>query len=123
MKNQIKPKRKHKFKFLSIVMLLVLCISLAFNNEQSVQVCHALASWTPSGGFQPGISATLPDYGNGLIDVPVVTVPHISVVSPNADGSLRAYNTLKVKNDKIDTSYGGWKHASFVEYFVHSIDQ
>ena len=118
MKNQIKPKRKHKFKFLSIVMLLVLCISLAFNNEQSVQVCHALASWTPSGGFQPGISATLPDYGNGLIDVPVVTVPHISVVSPNADGSLRAYNTLKVKNDKIDTSYGGWKHASFVEYFV-----
>jgi len=91
MKNTIKPKRKRKFKFLSVMILLVLCLSIIFNNQGTVQVCHALASWTPSGGFQPGISATLPDYGNGLIDVPVVTVPHISVVSPNADGSLRAY--------------------------------
>jgi len=118
MKNTIKPKRKRKFKFLSVMILLVLCLSIIFNNQGTVQVCHALASWTPSGGFQPGISATLPDYGNGLIDVPVVTVPHISVVSPNADGSLRAYESLKVENDKADTSYGGWKHASFVEYFV-----
>ena len=55
-----KTKRKLKYKFWTAFVLLILCFSIVFNNKETVTVCHALASWTPSGGFQPGISATLP---------------------------------------------------------------
>ena len=55
-----KPKRKLKHKFWTAFVLLILCFSIIFNNNETVTVCHALASWTPGGGFQPGISATIP---------------------------------------------------------------
>lgn len=35
---------------------------------------------------------------------------------PNADGSLNSYKSLYVINDKFNTTYKGWKHASFVRY-------
>lgn len=112
-----KSKRKLKHKILSVFVLLILCLSLALNNRATVQVCHALASWTPSGGFQPGISATLPatpvpDLGGGTIIV--TPMPYIPSVNT---GTLQAYDQLTVVNDKKDTKYGDWHHAQFVDCF------
>ncbi|MDD2565094.1 MAG: hypothetical protein PHU27_12845, partial [Salinivirgaceae bacterium] len=96
-------------------VLLILCISIILSSKGTVEVCHALASWNPITGFQPGISV---DIGGGSPFLPVVPNPSYSdLIYTNPDGSLRAFSSLKVKNDKINTNYGGWKHAAFVEYF------
>src|SRR5574344_2352419 len=104
---KIKTKHKSKYRFLYAFVLLFLCFSIVFNNQGTVQVCHALASWTPNGGFQPGISATLP--GDNITPIITPTVPYIPSLSDsmNADGSLKAYSALRVKNDKISTDYSG----------------
>ncbi|MDD2564177.1 MAG: hypothetical protein PHU27_08190 [Salinivirgaceae bacterium] len=75
-----------------------------------------MASWNPITGFQPGISA---DIGGGTGLDPIFTNPNYpDLIYTNSDGSLRAFDTLTVKNDKINTTYGGWEHASFVEHFT-----
>ena len=108
-------KPKNKNMFLKFSLLLLLCFSLFFNNKGTVDVCHALASWNPITGFQPGISV---DIGDGMPATPSLPNTNYSdIIYTNSDGSLRAFTSLKVKNDKINTSYGGWKHAAFVEYF------
>lgn len=112
-----KHKKKLKHKFLTVFVLLMLCFSIIFSNSQTVEVCHALASWSPNGGFQPGISPygpwdnvpQLPDSGTGGIT--------IKPPATNTDGSLKAYSQLKVINDKKNTKYGGWHHAQFVDCF------
>ena len=110
-----KQKPKHKNMFIRLSLLLVLCLTLLLNNKGTVEVCHALASWNPITGFQPGISV---DIGGGSPILPVITNPSYSdLIYSNSDGSLRAFSSLKVRNDKINTNYGGWKHAAFVEHF------
>ena len=112
-----KHKKKLKHKFLTVFVLLMLCFSIIFSNSQTVAVCHALASWSPNGGFQPGISPygpwdnvpQFPDSGTGGIT--------IKPPATNTDGSLKAYSQLKVINDKKNTKYGGWHHAQFVDCF------
>jgi len=107
---------KSKNKFLFIATLLILCFSILLNTKGTIEVCYALASWNPITGFQPGISVDI----GGNVSVPDITItnPNTNIIFTNSDGSLKAYTELKVRNDKIDTVYGGWKHASFVEYFT-----
>ena len=40
----------------------------------------------------------------------------VSKSTPYANGALRSYSELYVVNDKFNTNYNGWKHASFVKY-------
>ena len=101
MTKQTKP--KHKNMFLTLSLLLVLCLTLLLNNKGTVEVCHALASWNPITGFQPGISV---DIGGGSPILPVIPNPSYSdLIYSNPDGSLRAFSSLKVRNDKI-SGYG-----------------
>jgi len=115
MKKQTKIKNN---RFFQLSILLILCLTIFLSGKGTIEVCHALASWNPITGFEPGISV---DIGGGG-GTPIINNPDYSDLiytgtSANSDGSLRAYDNLKVKNDKISASYGGWKHASFVEYF------
>jgi len=102
-------------KVLNIVLLLMLCFAFMLNNPNTIGVCHALASWTPITGFQPGIGV---DIGGSTGFDPIITNPNIGdLIYANSDNSLKAYDSLTVRNSKLNTEYGGWKYASFVEYF------
>lgn len=84
-------------------------------------------------GSDPPIASTLPATGGGgpIIATPMPAIiggsypingsstndGNIYIQSLYPDGILSAYEDLTVVNDKKNTNYGGWKHASFVEYF------
>lgn len=102
-------------KVLNIVVLFMLCFAFMLNNPNTIEVCHALASWNPITGFQPGIGV---DIGGSTGFDPIIINPNIGdLIYANSDNSLKAYDSLTVRNSKINTEYGGWKYASFVEYF------
>ena len=77
-------------------------------------------------GSNPPIVSTMPAIvgdDSGMVS----TMPHITVGSSSSgnlyiqskypEGQLNAYSDLTVVNHTKDTTYGGWKYASFVDYF------
>ena len=115
-----KTKRKPKYKFWTVFVLLILCFSIVFNNKETVTVCHALASWTPSGGFQPGISATLPgDNINPFPDTIIGgAISGVTDITADPNGKIYARDSLKVENEAKSREWGGDKYLNFVSYFT-----
>ena len=115
-----KTKRKPKYKFWTAFVLLILCFSIVFNNKETVTVCHALASWTPGGGFQPGISATLP--GTTIPDtitvtpLPFVTSGADSDINEDTTGRIYARDYLLVENTAKNSKWGDYKYLSYIDY-------
>lgn len=115
-----KTKRKLKYKFWTAFVLLILCFSIVFNNKETVTVCHALASWTPSGGFQPGISATLP--GTTIPDnITVTPLPFVksgadSDINEDTTGRIYARDYLLVENTAKNSKWGDYKYLSYIDY-------
>ena len=115
-----KTKRKPKYKFWTAFVLLILCFSIVFNNKETVTVCHALASWTPSGGFQPGISATLP--GTTIPDnITVTPLPFVksgadSDINEDTTGRIYARDYLLVENTAKNSKWGDYKYLSYIDY-------
>ncbi|MEG1752244.1 MAG: hypothetical protein RR247_04265 [Clostridia bacterium] len=116
MKIKTKPK-KSRFKILSVFVLLMLCVSIIFSSKGTMEVCHALSSWNPITGFQPGIGVDLG--GGSFNDTPFIPNPDFNIImNPNSsDESLKAYSKLKVLNGEKNINYGGWNYMSFIEYF------
>lgn len=115
-----KTKRKPKYKFWTAFVLLILCFSIVFNNKETVTVCHALASWTPSGGFQPGISATLP--GTTIPDnITITPLPFVksgadSDINEDTTGRIYARDYLLVENTAKNSKWGDYKYLSYIDY-------
>lgn len=108
--------KKKKLKIHSLLILLLLAFTIFIQNSNTPQTAHALASWNPITGFQPGIGIDVPGTNPGW-DLPIVN-PGTIINPTNADGSLKSYSSLRVKNDKYSKTYkAGWKHMQFVEYF------
>lgn len=117
-----KPKRKLNHKFLTAFVLFLLCLSIVFNNKETIKVCRALSSYTPDGGFQPGISATYPDDRVYFPDVVIGGGGSNNFQFPDSkvdpSGKIYARDSLYVKNRVINESWGGDKYLSFVSHFT-----
>lgn len=60
----------------------------------------------------PGLVSTMP-----YIIKDSISAETLYIQSKYPEGQLNAYPDLTVVNHTKDTSYGGWKYASFVDYF------
>ena len=60
----------------------------------------------------PGLVSTMP-----YITKDSISAETLYIQSKYPEGQLNAYPDLTVVNHTKDTSYGGWKYASFVDYF------
>lgn len=121
-----------KLKVRVFLMLFVAMFTFIIcnNNNSNIQTAHALASWTPSGGLQPGISVTIPTVPTPDITIPVVTVPDIEVIDDTQQIFARDY--LLVENEQKEKTWDGTAYLGFIDYFkiyrrdgrkIYSIDK
>lgn len=112
---------KTKIKNLFFSVLCVCCLIPV------ILFVSGLVTYNRSGGFSTmavilGPFVGLDDMVNGGTDPdkPNEWSSSTGVIrdTPYSDGSLRSYKSLYVVNDKFNTSYGGWKHASFIKFLL-----
>lgn len=109
-------KSKHLFFSLMCIIFCIIPATLLTINFSPIQTAEAVIIGPI---IDPGIvlDPVIPDY-----DKPVAkewsASTDVPVANPNADGSLKSYTSLYVKNDKFSKVYKPDRlYSSFVKYF------